>query len=108
VKKSPSLKRAADRLSLVSDDIHTRTRLARIELYEMDQRVMRREAIAEGRAKGMAQGRAKGMVEGMAKGRAEGRATERTRIANLIKQGATLDVIKKALLEQDKPKRKRS
>lgn len=52
--KSPALKKAADRLSEVSENAQVRARLASIELYEMDQRVMMREAVEEGVQKGVA------------------------------------------------------
>jgi hypothetical protein len=49
-----------------------------------------------------------GMEKGIGLGVKKGVEAERARIANLIKRGATVDSIKKALMRQETPKRKRA
>jgi predicted transposase/invertase (TIGR01784 family) len=54
--KNPTLEKAADRLLLVSEDMRTRHRLESQRLFEMDNRVMIREAREEGVAVGRKEG----------------------------------------------------
>lgn len=55
--KSPVLEKAADHLLRVSEDMHTRHRMESVRLYEMDQRIMMREASAKAREEGLQEGR---------------------------------------------------
>jgi len=71
--KSPVLEKAAARLTEVSEDAHTRHRLESYRLFEMDQRVMIREAKTEGREE----------------------------VIKLIEQGFSLDEIKAVLSKKE-------
>ncbi|GBU22731.1 hypothetical protein R80B4_02643 [Fibrobacteres bacterium R8-0-B4] len=92
-----------------------------VRMFEMDQRVLRDEAVEEGLKKGLRKGLREGRAEGRVEGRAEGRGlglkegrvegaeAERRRLANLIKRGASIDTIKKALAKQTtRPTKKRT
>ncbi len=95
--KKPALKKAVERLWTVSEDKSIRARMKSIRMFEMDQRVIRDEAVEEGRQKGRQEGRQ------------EGAEAERRRIASLIKRGASIDTIKKALAkETTRPTKKRT
>jgi hypothetical protein len=90
-KKNSSLKKAADRLVLVSRDMRVRARMASQELFEMDRRVEMRLAVEKGLKKGRRVGRKEGMEEGM------------ERVVSLIEQGFSLDDIKKTLPAKKTP-----
>ena len=100
-KKSPSLKKAADRLLSVSRDMRVRARLASQELFEMDRRIEMREA----REKGLKNGLKSGLKKGMEKGLEKGTAAERARIVRLIERATSLDDLKRSLSAK-KPSRK--
>ena len=82
--KGPIMAKAATRLLEISEDEHTRHRLESYRRFEMDNRVMLKEAKAEGRDEG----------------REEGMAEEREKLIALIEKGVPLDEIKKMLLEK--------
>jgi predicted transposase YdaD len=98
--KSPVLERAAARLIEVSEDAHTRHRLESYRLFEMDQRVMIKEARAEGKAEGKAEGRAEGKAEGKAEGRTEGRVEGAEEVFSLLEQGYSSDEVKAILAKR--------
>ena len=54
--KGPIMAKAATRLLEISEDEHTRHRLESYRRFEMDNRVMLKEAKAEGREEGWAKG----------------------------------------------------
>ena len=84
--KSPVLEEAVHYLLDMSKDAVERRNLERIRLREMDERVMRREAIAEARAEAIAaaaEAKAEIIAEGMNK------------FIELIEKGYTIDEIKK-------------
>ena len=85
--KGPIMAKAATRLLEISEDEHTRHRLESYRRFEMDNRVMLKEAKAEGREEGWAKGIEKGMAE------------EREKLIALIEKGVPLDEIKKMLLQ---------
>jgi len=87
--KSPVLEKAAARLTEVSEDMHTRHRLESYRLFEMDHRVMIREAKTEGKE------------EGKKEGRKEGREEGREEIIKLLEQGFSLYEIKAILLKKE-------
>jgi len=78
--KGPIMAKAATRLIEISEDEHTRHRLESYRRFEMDNRVMLKEAKAEGIEVGMEK--------------------EREKLIALIEKGVSLDEIKKMLLEK--------
>ena len=86
--KGPIMAKAATRLLEISEDEHTRHRLESYRRFEMDNRVMLKEARTEGIEVGME----KGMVE------------EREKLIALIEKGVPLDEIKKILSEKQPSK----
>ena len=98
-KKSTAMKKAADRLVLVTKDMRIRARLESQRLFEMDQQVMLDDALEIGLKRGRRKGRAEG--------REEGREEEREKIVSLIEQGVSLTGIKKILSKEKTPKKKR-
>jgi len=89
-KKSSSLKKAADRLVLVSKDMRVRARLASQELFEMDRRIEMRLAVEKG----------------LKRGRREGRKEGREEILSLIERGVSLDSIKRRLSKKGASRKK--
>ena len=78
--KGPIMAKAVTRLLEISEDEHTRHRLESYRRFEMDNRVMLKEARTEGREEGMAE--------------------EREKLIALIEKGVPLDEIKKMLLQK--------
>ena len=78
--RGPVMEKAAARLLEISEDEHTRHRLESYRRFEMDNRVMLKEAKAEGIEVGMEK--------------------EREKLIALIEKGVSLDEIKKMLLEK--------
>jgi hypothetical protein len=80
--------------------------------WDMALKVSNRENFEKGVEKGMEKGMEKGIGLGVKKGIGlgvkKGVEAERAMIAGLIKRGATVNSIKKALLKQETPKRKRA
>ena len=93
--KSPVLEEAVHYLLDMSKDAVERRNLERIRLREMDERVMRREAIAEAKAEIRAEGEAIGEARAMDK------------FIELIEKGYTIDEIKKMRAEQLLTERKK-
>ena len=86
--RGPVMERAAARLIEISEDEHTRHRLESYRRFEMDNRVMLKEARAEGMEKGRVEGKEEGMEEVIA----------------LIEKGVPLDEIKKILAKKQSSK----
>ncbi|GBU20666.1 hypothetical protein R80B4_00545 [Fibrobacteres bacterium R8-0-B4] len=87
--KKPSLKKAVERLWTVSEDKSIRARMKSIRMFEMDQRVIRDEAVEEGVEKGLKKGRREGRQEGRQEGVEE--------VFRLLEQGYTPAQAKKML-----------